>query len=442
MLLEFAIENYKSFADEAVFSMEPAPKQKGLDYSIHSVKVGRATHRALSSAVIYGPNASGKTAIIGALDTLRAIVLRGNIRDAQGLPGLNKAASELSLIPNSALEEPRPVCFRIRFVEGELFEYSLRCDLGAFGDDAHPREVAWEALSVNGRTVFERGPDHVSIDPKPLNGSLARAFEGNEKAVVELAANLAPTDLFLNGVFKTFVSPAVAERVLGWFERKLIVVYRADMVRAMHRPAQVAEGTPYVEHMVNEAARAFGISSNALGYVVPEGETEPKLVSLFAGGQGAKVRALPAEDYESFGTVRFINMFPLVADAIMTGATLVVDEFDASIHPMALMSILSVFHNDELNRKGAQLIFDTHNPVFLNGNVLRRDEIKFVERDAQTGHSQHYALSDFGTSGAAGVRQGQDYMKNYFLDRYGAINDIDFSPVFEEMIESDEEGNE
>ena len=53
-----------------------------------------------------------------------------------------------------------------------------------------------------------------------------------------------------------------------------------------------------------------------------------------------------------------------------TGATLIVDEFDASLHPMALMSIVGAFHNDEINKKGAQLIFNTHNPIFLNKNIL------------------------------------------------------------------------
>ena len=106
---------------------------------------------------------------------------------------------------------------------------------------------------------------------------------------------------------------------------------------------------------------------------------------------------------------------------------------------MALMSIISAFHNDDINTRGAQLIFDTHNPVFLNGNVLRRDEIKFVERDEATGLSQHYSLSDFGTTGPGGARQGKDYMKGYFLDRYGAINDIDFTPVFEHMLESEQQ---
>ena len=34
MLLEFKTKNYKSFVEEASFSMVAAPKQKGLDYSL------------------------------------------------------------------------------------------------------------------------------------------------------------------------------------------------------------------------------------------------------------------------------------------------------------------------------------------------------------------------------------------------------------------------
>lgn len=436
MLLEFAVSNYKSFAKEAVFSMEPAPKQKGLDYSVHSEEAGGKTVRGLTCAVIYGPNASGKTTLIGAMDTLKSIVARGNILDAPDQAGMNRATGNLSLIPNSALERAEPVGFRIRFVSGDVYEFALEIDLGRFADPDYERRVLAESLSVNGRRIYLREPGSVQLDTSPIAGRLAKGLEGREEAVVDLAANLAGTDLFLTGVLKTFVSPSVAGAVLGWFDEKLMVVYRADRVRALYRPARMAVSEPYVEHAVNEAAQAFGIGSNAVGYMIPEGESDPRLVSLFAG-DGSGGMAIPAEDYESFGTVRFIDMFPLVARAIRTGATLAIDEFDASIHPMALMSIISVFHNDDINAKGAQLIFDTHNPVFLNGNVLRRDEIKFVERDEATGQSQHYSLSDFGTAGPGGVRQGKDYMKGYFLDRYGAISDIDFTPVFERMLETD-----
>ena len=88
----------------------------------------------------------------------------------------------------------------------------------------------------------------------------------------------------------------------------------------------------------------------------------------------------------------------------------------------------------------AQLIFNTHNPIFLNANLYRRDEIKFVERDERTHYSSHYSLSDFGTSGPSGIRKGEDYMRNYFVDRYGAIKDVDFSSIFESLITQESEG--
>ena len=112
------------------------------------------------------------------------------------------------------------------------------------------------------------------------------------------------------------------------------------------------------------------------------------------------------------------------------------DECDASIHPMALMKIINIFHNDEININKAQIIFNTHNPIFLDASLFRRDEIKFVERDDDTNHSVHYALSDFKT--ADGIRKGEDYMNNYFVNRYGAIKEVDFSDFIEQMIKGKE----
>lgn len=98
-----------------------------------------------------------------------------------------------------------------------------------------------------------------------------------------------------------------------------------------------------------------------------------------------------------------------------------------------------VFHNDDVNIHHAQLIFNTHNPIFLNSNLFRRDEIKFVERDDDNHHSSLYALSDFGTTGDKGVRKHEDYMSKYFISQYGAIKDIDFTPIFEEILEDESE---
>ena len=76
MLLEFKTKNYKCFKDEAVFSMMPAPKQKGLDYSLLTQAAGKKDHTALCSSVVYGANAAGKSNIVSAIQTFKSIVLQ------------------------------------------------------------------------------------------------------------------------------------------------------------------------------------------------------------------------------------------------------------------------------------------------------------------------------------------------------------------------------
>lgn len=202
--------------------------------------------------------------------------------------------------------------------------------------------------------------------------------------------------------------------ITEWFANQFMVICRADSMQLIKRFIDPQKKAVYVERTTDKAAKLFGINSNAVGYVVNEDETESKLYSIFQNIKDKKSVAIAAEIFESYGTIRFINMFPLVIRAIQTGGTLIVDEFDASIHPMALMSIINVFHNDDINIHHAQLIFNTHNPIFLNSNLFRRDEIKFVERDDETHYSTLYALSDFGTTGEKGVRKHDDLYEKLF----------------------------
>ena len=117
---------------------------------------------------------------------------------------------------------------------------------------------------------------------------------------------------------------------------------------------------------------------------------------------------------------------------------LILDSPQAVVELMA--KELSQYDREVFCIHHAQLIFNTHNPIFLNSNLFRRDEIKFVERDDDTHDSVLYALSDFGTTGDKGVRKHEDYMSKYFISQYGAIKDIDFTPIFEEILCDEKEG--
>lgn len=431
MLLQFKTENFKSFLDEMDFLMTPAPKQKDLEYSILEHKIGNKTYKGLCSAIIYGPNASGKTNIISAMDVFKEIVLKGNIRNSDELRSPNISEGKLELIPNNLNRYPKPTKFYIRFVEGELLvEYELKIDLGLFLDRNYQRKIEFESLRINDKTIYERTDRIEFFNLKSIEKYLITEFRENEDSAKAIARNnLNETELFLTNGFKMMFSSKIVSFILEWFEEKFIVIYRADAAEIKSKLDNTESGKIFINRTTNDAAKLFGINSNALGYVVPEDGREPQLCSIFKDNGVA----IPAKHFESYGTVRFINIFPLILKALVEGSVLVMDEFDANIHPMALMNIINIFH-DDINKKNAQLIFNTHNPIFLNANILRRDEIKFVERDDETHLSAHYSLSDFKTSGSNGVRKADDYLKHYFLGRYGAVKDIDFYDLFETLI--------
>lgn len=280
--------------------------------------------------------------------------------------------------------------------------------------------------------VFDRN-DHLKVGTfKSISDHVQNNVDDNLRDIAERGLN--PEELFLVNGFRIIYSGSFAKLIIDWFSNKFMIICRADSMQLIKRFSDPLKATVYIEKTANDAAKIFGINSNAVGYVVADGESETKLCSIFKGLKNKKNVAIAAEVFESYGTIRFITIFPLVIKALLTGAALIVDEFDASIHPMTLNSIINVFHNDDINVKHAQLIFNTYNPIFLNSNIFRRDEIKFIERDEDTNNSILYTLSDFGTSGDKGVRQHEDYMKNYFAGRYGAIKDIDFTPIFEELL--------
>ena len=370
MLLEFKTKNFKSFKDEMVFSMIPAPKQKGLDYSILTKKIGSKIHKGLCSAVVYGPNAAGKTNIIGAMEVFKSIIFRGHIRNGEELNSPNVAAKELELIPNIENNENSPVEFSLKFIEeGLLFEYQVSLDIGVFLKAGYSRKILSEVLSVNEKLVFSRTGILEFGDFKNIKEYLVNAFEDNANGVTTLAkSNLNDEELFLTNGFKAMFSAKIVGIINKWLEARFMVIYRADKVKVTKNLSDPQKKTAYLEKRINEAVQMFGINSNKLGYVVADDDSKAKLCSIFEGKHFSN--AVLAEVYESYGTIRFVNIFALVETALSRGATLVVDEFDASIHPMALMSIINIFHNNDININKAQLIFNTHNPIFLNSNLF------------------------------------------------------------------------
>lgn len=424
MLVKFIVKNYKSYKNQVVFSMEKAPKIEDLSYSIIKQKIGKHQYKILPTSVIYGPNAAGKSNINDAVKTLQAVILRGDIKNAE-VAGKVYACNNLELIP-FLFGENGVVDFYIEFIDGDYhYTYELKIDVGKPLNEKAQRRVVYEMLKINSQTIFER--DGLVITNLDILRGHKEDFaeEMNLDMMQFFSDALVEDSLFVSNGFKLF-SKRFSQQFINWFREKLIII--SDFATATAVPKLSSERKLYINDFVNKVAKESGCTGKDIVYVKNESSTiTTSLIETDPSGRGIFV---PVDIIESYGTKRIIDLAPTILNAIRKGYTLLVDELDVALHPMVLMNFISLFHNDEININKAQLIFNTHNPIYLNNSIFRRDEIKFVEKDFETHESTMYMLSDFGTQGKSGVRNTTDYMKNYFMNKYGAIIDIDYTNIF------------
>ena len=116
---------------------------------------------------------------------------------------------------------------------------------------------------------------------------------------------------------------------------------------------------------------------------------------------------------ESDGTQKLFEFSGGWLRALEWGATLLVDELDRSLHPHMTRFLVGLFHSRK-NEKNAQLVFTTHDTTLLDTELLRRDQIWFVEKDKQ-GSSSLYSLLEYSP------RKDEALERGYLKGRYGAI---------------------
>jgi hypothetical protein len=110
-----------------------------------------------------------------------------------------------------------------------------------------------------------------------------------------------------------------------------------------------------------------------------------------------------------------------ILDALRRGATIVVDEFDTSLHPRIIPRIIELFKDRRTNPENAQLIFSTHDATLLGTSfgkpILNRDEVWFVEKH-QDGASELYPLTSFKP------RKEHNLERHYLGGSYGGVPDV------------------
>ncbi|EGK8244136.1 ATP-binding protein, partial [Campylobacter coli] len=150
--------------------------------------------------------------------------------------------------------------------------------------------------------------------------------------------------------------------------------------------------------------------------------TQTNIHTIHTNQQGELV-TFDMETSESQGTRKFFGLIGPWIEALEQGYTIVVDELNTHLHPLMTKFLVNLFHNEDLNKSNAQLIFTTHDTSILNQDVFRRDQIWFCEK--QNKATKLYPLSDFK------VRKDKTNLENdYLLGRFGAL------PYFKEILSS------
>jgi uncharacterized protein len=437
MLLNYTFSNFRSFKASTTLNLI-AGQQTTLSENL----IRKHDLRVVPSAVIYGANASGKSNIIMSLAVMKSIVLSGAL-DAN-LPDLN----HLELYPFAHNPTDEPMAFSVDFIYKEQrIIYSFEITLYKFkkGD----RKVVAECLKMVNKSgtqvkIFERSEDGITL-MKDKNA--LKKIEFNEKVVREferkINKNLDQSELFLPRAFKSTINSELAELVIGFFSNELVVV--SDFTLKKTNLTFSMEDSPHKDFLAwNEILDVFvknadfGPQSIAFHAAKPDENkaADMKLFSIYSCNDHNYL--IPAELMESRGTLKLLDFAIPFERLFSNGGVFVIDEFDAAIHPELTKGVIALFNDIEVNQNGAQLVFTTHNPIYLDNKMFRRDQIRFVEKDKDTHESVIYSLADFGSEA---VRNDHNYLINYFKGNYGALPFLDFSTLLKHK-SSNEDGEE
>ena len=126
---------------------------------------------------------------------------------------------------------------------------------------------------------------------------------------------------------------------------------------------------------------------------------------------------------ESDGTRKLMALAPAIESALRTGGILLVDELERELHPMLVNYIIAKFQSKATNPNGAQIVFTTHNTELMNLELLRKDQLYFVDKRDKDGASELYTISEFSTRTTENIRKG------YLVGKYGATPDIEIEEV-------------
>ena len=431
MLLYFKVKNYRSFRDEAVLDLEAA---KLGDHTDCLMQYGKNSY--LPSAAIYGKNGGGKSNLI------RAMWLA-----VQFICNAQRTQTEKSSVPVRPFglndySANEPTSFEFAYVlDGIKYVY---------GFSATRECIVSEYLKSwpNGRekSIFARDYQEF-VFPKDS--------ERQRKQLISEA--VAANQLFFAISCTMNYKPCI--EAMRWFREyivfsrdytdinKNLIEYSEDeaMLQAIISAARTADiGIQDIKFEIDNqeidlSASSDDVPENMRGMIKAlqafsealrqnGNEAEIQLnagklrsttyhIGTNADGQSSYY-PLTLSD-ESDGTRRLMTLAPAIERTLTNGGVLVVDELDREMHLMLVEYVVGRYQEKSSNQNNAQIIFTTHETALLNQEILRRDQIYFVDKNRDDGASSLYSLVEFN------VRNDMNILKAYLLGKFGAVPEIE-----------------
>ena len=393
MLCQFTVKNFKSIRDEVTFDMQAAA------ISEHEDRIIKDTDDELYLPVsaVYGPNGGGKSNVLEALHSLVTKVLRplyATSNNEDVAIKMKKLVIEPFAFDAKTINEPTEFELFFRTAQAEYrYELTVKKEV-----------IEYERLDriklETGRksALFERDENEIN-----LKGAFARLKTSDE---------LSDTLPLLSYLGITYSKNEVVQDVLDWFDEEIDFLNYGNPVQELRMTVSKSED---VKRLMIQMIQEMDL--DIVDFRVEEKENDR--IEVFTKHVVNKYEAELNLLDESSGTKKLFGLLPFIAKSLLKGTTLVIDELDAKIHPVLLKYLIMTFSNMEKNKKGAQLIFTSHDLSTMNSEVFRRDEIWFVAKGNRQ-NSKLYSLVEFKNKKGESVRKDAKFDKQYLEGKYGA----------------------
>lgn len=417
MLVEFTVNNFKSIKDTIKFSMLASSKDEGNCFK-------KRKYNLLRSAILYGANASGKSNFLRAMAFMSKFVLN-KYKVIQSTDKLPHEPFRLSTETEKASSSFEIVCF----VENIKYRYGFEIDnelvysewlysdekgkeAKLFYRDIEEKEYINPNKFVEGYRFFDKKDEKINISPNQL--FLWKCDNEKDGVISKSILNWFNQFNIIDGMDHTgYINFTMKKMENEEFKDKIIeLVKTADIgiddikVEEEDVPLEVIEKLQLPEFLKDEMVKEGGFKSITLNTLHQKFDSD---------GNAVDNVIFELEKEESKGTRKFFAMSAPILDTLKNGKVLIIDELDASLHPVLTQHLIKLFHDENVNKNNAQLIFATHDTNLLKKTIFRRDQIWLSEKN-KYGSTDLYSLSQF-----KNVRKNEDFEKQYIHGKYGAI---------------------